>query len=148
MLPRVLLLHLSNFDCLFAGTSVFCQLSLLFLLYLLLGGATTMKGSLILTFLYLFSTAWAGGYQGCLERVWLYQALVIDYEMNAPAARRIGVQCKPRDWDKTNKLCSNWQALVRHPIPSYQYLRAEKLAPKRQHSYAGVSRACTARMIF
>jgi lambda repressor-like predicted transcriptional regulator len=44
-----------------------------------------MRVSLFLALSYLSTAVWAGGYQGCLERVWLFQA----YEIDALTQRRI-----------------------------------------------------------
>lgn len=73
-----------------------------------------MKDSLFVTLLYLVITVWAGGYQRCLERVWLYNALLVDHEFNGEAGRTIGYQCKGRDWDSVNMICNQnkWQAIV------------------------------------
>jgi hypothetical protein len=71
-----------------------------------------MKGRLFFTLLYLFTTAWAGGYQGCLERVWVYQAYLID-SLNDYDKQTIGWQCKGKNWDNTNKKCAHWQRMVR-----------------------------------
>jgi hypothetical protein len=74
--------------------------------------ASNMTAFIFVTFLCLFTTVWDGGYQGCLERVWLYQALVIDHKINDEASRTIGMQCKGRDWDGATHVCARWQLLV------------------------------------
>jgi hypothetical protein len=99
-----------------------------------------MKGPLFFTLLYLFTIAWAGGYQGALERVWLYQAFVIDYELNPEADRTIGVQCQTRNWNDATKTCSNWENLVRHslPFPEFRFQDAstQKGSEDRQASHS------------
>jgi hypothetical protein len=57
--------------------------------------------------------AWAGGYQGCLERVWLYQAYLID-SLNDYDDQTIGWQCKGKNWDRDAKKCKEeWTRMVR-----------------------------------
>lgn len=74
-----------------------------------------MKGSILFSLFYVFMTAWAGGYQGCVERVWMYQAYLID-QLNPEADRSIGLQCKKKDWDDANKKCSKWTPMVRSNV--------------------------------
>ncbi|KAF2119737.1 hypothetical protein BDV96DRAFT_352002 [Lophiotrema nucula] len=58
-----------------------------------------------LVFALSFSTAvCAAGYQGCLERVWLFQAYEID-ELNPVTDRQIGFRC--RRWDDATHTCRN-----------------------------------------
>ncbi|EUC33674.1 hypothetical protein COCCADRAFT_36522 [Bipolaris zeicola 26-R-13] len=66
-----------------------------------------MKNSLLCTLFSLFVAAWAGGYQGCLERVWLYQAYLID-SLNDYDDQTIGWQCKDKGVTKNTKTCANW----------------------------------------
>ncbi|TIC91662.1 hypothetical protein CH35J_010999 [Colletotrichum higginsianum] len=63
-----------------------------------------MKGSLILTLSYLITAVWAGGYQNCLERVWLFQSFLID-QHNPERDRQIGYQCN--NW-RQNRCVGNW----------------------------------------
>jgi hypothetical protein len=51
-----------------------------------------MKVPFVLTLSFLITAVWAGGYQNCLERVWLYQAYLID-QHNPEPERQIGYQC-------------------------------------------------------
>lgn len=73
--------------------------------------ATTMRFYLIATLTYLTSFVYAGGFHGCLERVWLYQAYLID-ELNDEADRTIGFRCKKWDDKSKPQLCTNdeWEA--------------------------------------
>jgi hypothetical protein len=80
-----------------------------------------MKGPIFFALLYLFKTAWAGGYQGCLERVWLYEAFAIDWEFNKEASRTIGFSCKGKNWDEETKTCKQWTPLVRHSLSIHHY---------------------------
>ncbi|KAJ3573085.1 hypothetical protein NPX13_g4830 [Xylaria arbuscula] len=66
-----------------------------------------MRVPLFIVFSYLSIAVWAGGYQGCLERVWLYQAYQID-GLNDPKDQTVGMKC--RSWDRTKKECTggNW----------------------------------------
>ncbi|ENI06851.1 hypothetical protein COCC4DRAFT_59515 [Bipolaris maydis ATCC 48331] len=66
-----------------------------------------MRCSLLFTLFYLFVAAWAGGYQGCLERVWLYQAYLID-SLNDYNDQTIGWQCKDKGITKRTTTCSSW----------------------------------------
>lgn len=70
-----------------------------------------MRSCLLFALLYLFVAAWAGGYQGCLERVWLYQAYLID-SLNDYNDQTIGWQCKDKGITKNTKTCSNWVRMV------------------------------------
>ncbi|KAL2140527.1 hypothetical protein VTI28DRAFT_3731 [Corynascus sepedonium] len=63
-----------------------------------------MRTFLYLTFLNFLTAVWAGGYQGCLERVWLYQAYEID-ELSDPADQIMGFKCPEPDFDKDTKVC-------------------------------------------
>lgn len=55
----------------------------------------------------LAASVWAGGYQGCLERVWLFQAYEID-ALNSPSDQTMGYACSKFD-EKTKKCTVNWQ---------------------------------------
>ncbi|KAF1973228.1 hypothetical protein BU23DRAFT_533797 [Bimuria novae-zelandiae CBS 107.79] len=55
---------------------------------------------------YFVVRVWASGYQGCLERVLLYNAYQID-EYNGPNDRKIGFKC--RQWDAATGTCRNNQ---------------------------------------
>ncbi|KAK3338133.1 hypothetical protein B0H65DRAFT_434405 [Neurospora tetraspora] len=68
-----------------------------------------MRVPLFLTLSYLIVAVWAGGYAGCLERIWLYQAYLID-ELNDEADRTVGYKCKK--WDYSSHVCKNneWEA--------------------------------------
>jgi hypothetical protein len=52
-----------------------------------------MKASLSLALFYLSTVVWAGGYQGALERVWLFQAYEID-ALNPLDQQTIGFKCR------------------------------------------------------
>ncbi|KAF1964363.1 hypothetical protein BU23DRAFT_492864 [Bimuria novae-zelandiae CBS 107.79] len=52
-----------------------------------------MRSYPVVLVLYLAALVWAGGYQGCMERVHLYEAYQID-EFNAPADRIVGFKCR------------------------------------------------------
>lgn len=68
-----------------------------------------MRVPLFLTLSYLIVAVWAGGYAGCLERIWLYQAYVIDNHTDV-ADKTVGYKC--RKWDHANHNCKNdaWEA--------------------------------------
>lgn len=68
-----------------------------------------MRVPLFFTLSYLIVAVWAAGYAGCLERVWLYQAYLID-ELNHEADRTVGYKCAK--WDQPKKVCidNNWKA--------------------------------------
>ncbi|XP_014561984.1 hypothetical protein COCVIDRAFT_85196 [Bipolaris victoriae FI3] len=66
-----------------------------------------MRNSLLCTLFSLFVAAWAGGYQGCLERVWLYQAYLID-SLNDYDDQTIGWRCRDKNVSKNTKTCANW----------------------------------------
>ncbi len=67
-----------------------------------------MKLSLFFAFSYLATATWAGGYQGCLERVLLFQAYEID-GLNDEKDRSIGYKCTK--WNDTLKRCDGtWAA--------------------------------------
>lgn len=63
-----------------------------------------MKVPFVLTLSFLITAVWAGGYQNCLERVWLYQAYLID-QHNPEADRQIGYQCD--NW-RQNRCIGKW----------------------------------------
>lgn len=63
-----------------------------------------MKVPFVLSLSFLITAVWAGGYQNCLERVWLYQAYLID-QHNPEADRQIGYGCT--NW-KGNRCMGNW----------------------------------------
>ncbi|KAL2138563.1 hypothetical protein VTI28DRAFT_6600 [Corynascus sepedonium] len=67
-----------------------------------------MKKPLLLLLSNLFTAVWAGGYQGCLERVALYKAYEIDwYSSNSDKAGlvdvRMGFRCN--EFDETESKC-------------------------------------------
>ncbi|KAF6816297.1 hypothetical protein CPLU01_13893 [Colletotrichum plurivorum] len=64
-----------------------------------------MKASLVLTLSYLITAVWAGGYQNCLERVWLFQSYLIDQENPNEPDRQIGYGCSR--W-RNNNCVGNW----------------------------------------
>lgn len=54
------------------------------------------------------ASVWAGGYQGCMERVQAFQAYEID-ELNVPELRTIGYQCSR--WVRATRTCAGtWVA--------------------------------------
>jgi hypothetical protein len=61
-----------------------------------------MRTSALLALSYLSTAVRAGGYQGCLERVWLYQAYEID-GLNAPDDQTLGFKCTR--FDEKKKVC-------------------------------------------
>ncbi|KAF2730200.1 hypothetical protein EJ04DRAFT_555577 [Polyplosphaeria fusca] len=63
-----------------------------------------MKFPLLVTLLYFSTAVLAGGYQGCLERVHLFQAYEIDGLMQH-GDRILGWGCNPKSWQ--NKKCQN-----------------------------------------
>ncbi|KFY07989.1 hypothetical protein V492_06643 [Pseudogymnoascus sp. VKM F-4246] len=70
--------------------------------------ATIMRISLVLSLSYLSVAVWAGGYQGCLERVWLFQAYEID-ALNPLADQTIGFKCTKAD-EKKKECTGVWTA--------------------------------------
>ncbi|OBT41173.1 hypothetical protein VE00_09081 [Pseudogymnoascus sp. WSF 3629] len=64
-----------------------------------------MRVSLYLILSYLSIAAWAGGYQGCLERVWLFQAYEID-ALNPRQFQSIGFKCTRLG--AAAKTCDGW----------------------------------------
>ncbi|KAK2047631.1 hypothetical protein LZ31DRAFT_551204 [Colletotrichum somersetense] len=66
--------------------------------------ACIMKLSLVFSLSYLITAVWAGGYQNCLERVWLFQSFLID-QKNPEADRQIGYQCN--NW-RQNRCVGTW----------------------------------------
>lgn len=57
---------------------------------------------------YLSIAVWVGGYQGCLERVWTYQAYLID-GLNAPEDQTLGFKCSRSNFDiATNDCRVDW----------------------------------------
>lgn len=62
-----------------------------------------MRVSLFLALSYLSTAVWAGGYQGCLERVWLFQAYEID-ALYPEADRTIGFKCNK--WNEVTHTCN------------------------------------------
>lgn len=62
-----------------------------------------MRVSLLLSLSYLYTAAFAGGYQECLGRIWMYQAYQID-ALNDESSRTIGFKCK--SWNFKDKLCN------------------------------------------
>jgi hypothetical protein len=69
-----------------------------------------MRTFTFLALSYLSTAAWAGGYQGCLERVWIYQAYLID-QLNAPADRTLGFKCGENDINRATRQCKvDWKA--------------------------------------
>lgn len=63
-----------------------------------------MKVPFILTLSYLITAVWAGGYQNCLERVWLFESFLID-QQNPVRDQQIGYQCN--NW-RGNKCIGSW----------------------------------------
>lgn len=63
-----------------------------------------MRFQLIAAFFLLLQNVSAGGYQGCLERVHLFQAYDIE-ELLPEADRILGKRCA--DWDEGAKVCRN-----------------------------------------
>ncbi|KAH7311958.1 hypothetical protein BKA65DRAFT_484555 [Rhexocercosporidium sp. MPI-PUGE-AT-0058] len=63
-----------------------------------------MKLPLVLTLSFIITAVYAGGYQNCLERVWLFQSYLID-QHNPEADRQIGYQCS--NWNQ-NRCLGNW----------------------------------------
>ncbi|KAL7936607.1 hypothetical protein V8C35DRAFT_295938 [Trichoderma chlorosporum] len=61
-----------------------------------------MRTTVFLQLVLLVTTAWAGGYQGCVERLLLFYAYQID-ELNDAADRTLGFRCKK--WDSAKKEC-------------------------------------------
>ncbi|KAF2809812.1 uncharacterized protein BDZ99DRAFT_345753, partial [Mytilinidion resinicola] len=61
-----------------------------------------MRVSLFLALSYLSAAVWAGGYQGCLERVWLFQAYEID-ALNPEMDQTLGFRCSR--WNDGTKQC-------------------------------------------
>jgi len=72
-----------------------------------------MRTILLLELLILITRASAGGYQGALERVWIYYAYVID-GLNDPSQRTLGFKCVKEGTNKSawdGKQCKGvWQA--------------------------------------
>lgn len=62
-----------------------------------------MRVVLFLTLSYFSTAVWAGGYQGCLERVWLYQAYEID-ALNPEMDQTIGFKCTR--WNAATHQCN------------------------------------------
>ncbi|EAW25196.1 uncharacterized protein NFIA_106850 [Aspergillus fischeri NRRL 181] len=68
-----------------------------------------MRTSFFLALAYIVASVWAGGYQGCLERVLLFYAYQID-GLNDPKDQTLGFRCKKWD-DKSNSCVNNdWVA--------------------------------------
>ena len=66
-----------------------------------------MRVSFFLALSYVTVAVWAGGYQGCLERVWSFQAYEID-GLNDEADQTLGFRCMK--WDDTAKKCkADWK---------------------------------------
>ena len=63
-----------------------------------------MKTFPFLALSYFSIAVWAGGYQGCLERVWAYQAYLID-GLNAPEDQTLGFRCSESNFDKATGDC-------------------------------------------
>ncbi|KAL2194362.1 hypothetical protein P885DRAFT_63154 [Corynascus similis CBS 632.67] len=61
-----------------------------------------LKVPFVLTLPLFITAVWAGGYQNCLERVWLYQAYLID-QYNPEAQRQIGYRCS--NWRHDSCIC-------------------------------------------
>jgi len=62
-----------------------------------------MRVSLFFALSYLSTAVWAGGYQGCLERVWLFQAYEVD-ALYPEADRTIGFKCNK--WNEATHTCN------------------------------------------
>ncbi|PKX89207.1 uncharacterized protein P174DRAFT_335142, partial [Aspergillus novofumigatus IBT 16806] len=67
-----------------------------------------MKTSIFLALAYIAASVWAGGYQGCLERVLFFYAYQID-GLNDPVDQTLGFRCKKWD-DKTGCVNNEWVA--------------------------------------
>lgn len=63
-----------------------------------------MKASLFLASLLHATVAIAGGYQGCLEKIWLFKAYEID-GLNPAGQRTLGFGCVA--WNDATKTCTN-----------------------------------------
>ncbi|GFG26430.1 hypothetical protein IFM61606_06411 [Aspergillus udagawae] len=63
-----------------------------------------MKTSFFLALAYIAASVWAGGYQGCLERVLFFYAYQID-GLNDPEDQTLGFKCKK--WDDKIRSCVN-----------------------------------------
>ena len=63
-----------------------------------------MRFQLVAALFLLLQNVSAGGYQGCLERVHLFQAYDIE-ELLPEADRILGKRCA--DWDEGSKICRN-----------------------------------------
>ena len=69
--------------------------------------AANMRVSLLLLLSNICTLVWAAGYQGCLERVWLFQAYDID-ELNPESDRQIGFECL--SWNTNTRTCNGGDA--------------------------------------
>ena len=77
-----------------------------------------MKTFPFLALSYLPIAVWAGGYQGCLERVWTYQAYLID-GLNAPGDQTLGFRCSDPNFDKATGDCKvDWDRCESKADPS------------------------------
>ncbi|GIK03430.1 hypothetical protein Aspvir_007499 [Aspergillus viridinutans] len=63
-----------------------------------------MKTSFFLALAYIAASVWAGGYQGCLERVLFFYAYQID-GLNDPVDQTLGFKCKR--WNDRTRSCVN-----------------------------------------
>jgi hypothetical protein len=78
-----------------------------------------MRVFILSSLFYFYTIVWAGGYQGCLERVYMYQAYLID-GLNAEDKQIMGWQCiGKKNWNGGTKSCkpsppgSGWVRMVR-----------------------------------
>ncbi|KAH9871193.1 hypothetical protein J1614_006769 [Plenodomus biglobosus] len=63
-----------------------------------------MRIHVLSSLLSLLTVVWAGGYQGCLERVFMYQAYLID-GINPPNDQIMGWQCIGRNFNAGTRTC-------------------------------------------
>jgi hypothetical protein len=77
-----------------------------------------MRVHILSCFLYLFTIIWAGGYAGCLERIYIYQAYQID-DLNPVGQRIMGSYCKGNGFNPRSKTCTGiWRLQVRTDMMS------------------------------
>jgi hypothetical protein len=69
----------------------------------LVGLAATMRASHLLALLFYATIIIAGGYQGCLERIWLFKAYEIEGLNSGPHS----LSWKCRAWDEPSNSCRN-----------------------------------------
>ncbi|KAK4031478.1 hypothetical protein C8A01DRAFT_42075 [Parachaetomium inaequale] len=77
-----------------------------------------MRTFALLALSYLSTAVWAGGYQGCLERVWTYQAYLID-GLNAVNDQTLGFKCANANFDKATGDCRvDWERCESKTAPA------------------------------